>query len=199
MLMALVINWRDFSVVREILFLYCYAFSVSLLLTPLCCDDIHDVTPRVSALAGCDTLRRIPPRGRSLDDISSLTSHIGNFTLSDGDDKWVWKDDASGNFKSAGQPGNIGPTAPSGQATMLPYAFTTGTLYVLASGSWNFDTVTAPSAYPHAFLGSQHTVGHQTPGHLGGEVMRRLVSLFLFRYNKEKPPFCDICCQLGKT
>ncbi|GJS21510.1 hypothetical protein Tco_0450142 [Tanacetum coccineum] len=23
--------------------------------TPLCCDDIHDVTPRVSALAGCDT------------------------------------------------------------------------------------------------------------------------------------------------
>ncbi|GJY92087.1 hypothetical protein Tco_0507869 [Tanacetum coccineum] len=42
--------------VREILFLYCYAFSVSLLLTPLCCDDIHDVTPRVSALAGCDRL-----------------------------------------------------------------------------------------------------------------------------------------------
>ncbi|GKB23475.1 hypothetical protein Tco_0862876, partial [Tanacetum coccineum] len=31
-----------------------YSFSVSLLLTPLCCDDIHYVTPRVSALAGCD-------------------------------------------------------------------------------------------------------------------------------------------------
>nr|GEZ72470.1 putative reverse transcriptase domain-containing protein [Tanacetum cinerariifolium] len=29
----------------------------SLLLTPLCCDDIHDVTPRVFALAGCDSLR----------------------------------------------------------------------------------------------------------------------------------------------
>ncbi|GJU16443.1 hypothetical protein Tco_1144409 [Tanacetum coccineum] len=42
--------------VREMLFLYCYAFSVSLLLTPLCCDDIHDVKPRVSALAGCDRL-----------------------------------------------------------------------------------------------------------------------------------------------
>ncbi|GJU82417.1 hypothetical protein Tco_1284782 [Tanacetum coccineum] len=28
----------------------------SLLLTPLCCDDIHDVTPRVSTLAGCDRL-----------------------------------------------------------------------------------------------------------------------------------------------
>ncbi|GJU10813.1 putative reverse transcriptase domain-containing protein [Tanacetum coccineum] len=33
-----------------------YAFSDSLLLTPLCCDDIHDVTPRVFALAGCDKL-----------------------------------------------------------------------------------------------------------------------------------------------
>ncbi|GJZ77118.1 hypothetical protein Tco_0641790 [Tanacetum coccineum] len=33
-----------------------YAFSDSLLLTPLCCDDIHDVTPRVSALAGYDIL-----------------------------------------------------------------------------------------------------------------------------------------------
>nr|GEV04472.1 hypothetical protein [Tanacetum cinerariifolium] len=31
-------------------------FSDSLLLTPLCYDDIHDVTPRVSALAGCDRL-----------------------------------------------------------------------------------------------------------------------------------------------
>nr|GEX25744.1 hypothetical protein [Tanacetum cinerariifolium] len=34
----------------------CYACINSLLLTPLCCDDIHDVTPRVSALAGCDRL-----------------------------------------------------------------------------------------------------------------------------------------------
>nr|GEW27862.1 hypothetical protein [Tanacetum cinerariifolium] len=33
-----------------------YAYSDSLLLTPLCCDDIYDVTPRVSALAGCDRL-----------------------------------------------------------------------------------------------------------------------------------------------
>ncbi|GJS78026.1 hypothetical protein Tco_0727907 [Tanacetum coccineum] len=33
-----------------------YACSDSLLLTPLCCDDIHDVTPCVSALAGCDRL-----------------------------------------------------------------------------------------------------------------------------------------------
>ncbi|GJX28295.1 retrovirus-related pol polyprotein from transposon TNT 1-94 [Tanacetum coccineum] len=33
-----------------------YACSDYLLLTPLCCDDIHDVMPRVSALAGCDRL-----------------------------------------------------------------------------------------------------------------------------------------------
>ncbi|GJV48039.1 hypothetical protein Tco_1438251 [Tanacetum coccineum] len=36
--------------------LSCYTCSDSLLLTPLCCDDIHDVTPRVSALAGCDNI-----------------------------------------------------------------------------------------------------------------------------------------------
>nr|GEV54338.1 retrovirus-related Pol polyprotein from transposon TNT 1-94 [Tanacetum cinerariifolium] len=35
-------------------FIFCYACSDSLLLTPLCCDDIHDVTPHDSALAGCD-------------------------------------------------------------------------------------------------------------------------------------------------
>ncbi|GJW85864.1 putative reverse transcriptase domain-containing protein [Tanacetum coccineum] len=43
----------DFSVPLNVL---SYACSDSLLLTPLCCDDIHDVTPRVSALAGCDRL-----------------------------------------------------------------------------------------------------------------------------------------------
>ncbi|GJV56261.1 hypothetical protein Tco_1457266 [Tanacetum coccineum] len=36
--------------------IFSYACSDSLLLTPLCCDDIYDVTPRVSALAGCDRL-----------------------------------------------------------------------------------------------------------------------------------------------
>ncbi|GJX47484.1 hypothetical protein Tco_0272674 [Tanacetum coccineum] len=34
----------------------CALSSESLLLTPLCCDDIHEVTPRVSASAGCDRL-----------------------------------------------------------------------------------------------------------------------------------------------
>ncbi|GJY50782.1 hypothetical protein Tco_0441629, partial [Tanacetum coccineum] len=40
---------------------FSYAFSDSLLLTPLCCDDIHDVTPHVSTLAGCDILVAISP------------------------------------------------------------------------------------------------------------------------------------------
>nr|GFA37516.1 hypothetical protein [Tanacetum cinerariifolium] len=31
-----------------------YACSDSLMLTPLCCDDINDVMPRSSALARCD-------------------------------------------------------------------------------------------------------------------------------------------------
>ncbi|GJU69077.1 hypothetical protein Tco_1255336 [Tanacetum coccineum] len=40
----------------ELIYEINYACSDSPLLTPLCCDDIHDVTPRVSALAGCDRL-----------------------------------------------------------------------------------------------------------------------------------------------
>ncbi|GJR64290.1 reverse transcriptase domain-containing protein [Tanacetum coccineum] len=36
-----------------------YACSDSLLLTPLCCDNIHEVTPRVSALARCDAWDRM--------------------------------------------------------------------------------------------------------------------------------------------
>ncbi|GJR73089.1 hypothetical protein Tco_0085454, partial [Tanacetum coccineum] len=54
----------EFVYVYRLDFVECYLillvmhFSVSLLLTPLCCDDIHDITPRVSALAGCDRLSR---------------------------------------------------------------------------------------------------------------------------------------------
>ncbi|GJY02603.1 reverse transcriptase domain-containing protein [Tanacetum coccineum] len=42
----------EFVYVYRLDFVEFMHFSVSLLLTPLCCDDIHDVTPRVSALAG---------------------------------------------------------------------------------------------------------------------------------------------------
>ncbi|GKA47638.1 hypothetical protein Tco_0740521 [Tanacetum coccineum] len=48
----------EFVYVYRLDFVEFMHFIVSLLLTPLCCDDIHDVTPRVSALAGCDRLRR---------------------------------------------------------------------------------------------------------------------------------------------
>ncbi|GJY16481.1 putative reverse transcriptase domain-containing protein [Tanacetum coccineum] len=46
-----------------------YAFSDSLLLTPLCCDDIHDFTPRVSALAVCDKLSSLIPLSRRSFDV----------------------------------------------------------------------------------------------------------------------------------
>ncbi|GJW79713.1 hypothetical protein Tco_0143688 [Tanacetum coccineum] len=48
-----------------------YACSDSLLLTPLCCDDIHEVTPRVSALAGCDKKQpAMMPKAKGLDVLS---------------------------------------------------------------------------------------------------------------------------------
>nr|GEU95759.1 hypothetical protein [Tanacetum cinerariifolium] len=48
---------RVVSLFRFVLVLWkLQSISDSLLLTPLCCDDIHDVTPRVSVLAGCDRL-----------------------------------------------------------------------------------------------------------------------------------------------
>ncbi|GKB79514.1 ribonuclease H-like domain-containing protein [Tanacetum coccineum] len=57
--------------------------------------------------------------------------------------------------------------------------------------------VTAPSPIPHAFLVSQH-VWHQCLGHLGSEVLRRLVSSNFISCNKEKPPVLCHACQLGK-
>ncbi|GJS19411.1 RNA-directed DNA polymerase, eukaryota, reverse transcriptase zinc-binding domain protein [Tanacetum coccineum] len=70
--------------VREILFLYCYAFSVSLFLTPLCYDDIHDVTPHVSALAGCDKMSRIQAWNMVIDKVVSRLSKWKAKTLSIG-------------------------------------------------------------------------------------------------------------------
>ncbi|GJV20865.1 retrovirus-related pol polyprotein from transposon TNT 1-94 [Tanacetum coccineum] len=52
-----------------------YACSDSLFLTPLCGDDIHDVTPRVSALAGCD----IPSITRNLISVPKLLLHDYEF------------------------------------------------------------------------------------------------------------------------
>ncbi|GKA98664.1 hypothetical protein Tco_0826601 [Tanacetum coccineum] len=52
-----------------------YACSNSLLLTPLCCDNIHDVTPRVSALAGCDILWDIEA-GNHEELLSGMTNNM---------------------------------------------------------------------------------------------------------------------------
>ncbi|GJR92139.1 ribonuclease H-like domain-containing protein [Tanacetum coccineum] len=57
--------------------------------------------------------------------------------------------------------------------------------------------ITVPSPIPYAFLVSQH-MWHQRLGHLGGEVLRRLVSSNFISYNKEKPPVLCHACQLGK-
>nr|GFD24593.1 hypothetical protein [Tanacetum cinerariifolium] len=42
---------------------------------------------------------RFPPRGRALDDLEALVSHIGNLSLSIDEDKWSSSRDASGSFK----------------------------------------------------------------------------------------------------
>ncbi|GJZ53830.1 RNA-directed DNA polymerase, eukaryota, reverse transcriptase zinc-binding domain protein [Tanacetum coccineum] len=42
---------------------------------------------------------RIPLRGRASDDPASLLSRLNNFSLSLGEDKWVWNGDASRKFK----------------------------------------------------------------------------------------------------
>ncbi|GJY95510.1 putative reverse transcriptase domain-containing protein [Tanacetum coccineum] len=56
-------------------FISSYACSDSLLLTPLCCDDIHDVTPRVSALARCDRLVSEPGYRELIEDEDEPLEH----------------------------------------------------------------------------------------------------------------------------
>nr|GEW69920.1 ribonuclease H-like domain-containing protein [Tanacetum cinerariifolium] len=57
--------------------------------------------------------------------------------------------------------------------------------------------VTAHSPISHAFLVSQHTC-HQRLGHLGSDVVHRLVSNNVISCNKEKTLFLCHACQLGK-
>nr|GEU88084.1 putative reverse transcriptase domain-containing protein [Tanacetum cinerariifolium] len=61
----------------------------SLLLTPMCCDDIHDVTPRVSALAGCDRLgtRLVVPNDATLREALLIEAHSSPFSLHPGSTK----------------------------------------------------------------------------------------------------------------
>ncbi|GKB33832.1 zf-CCHC domain-containing protein [Tanacetum coccineum] len=66
----------DFLLFKVCETLSCYACSDSLLLTPLCCDDIHEVTPCVSALARCDTIEE----SKDLTSLS-LDELIGNLKV----------------------------------------------------------------------------------------------------------------------
>ncbi|GJV43304.1 hypothetical protein Tco_1427840 [Tanacetum coccineum] len=58
-------------------------FQFSLLLTPLCYDDTHEVTPRVSALTGCDSVftrfNAIVTSLNSLDPDYSSKNHVRKF------------------------------------------------------------------------------------------------------------------------
>nr|GEV80137.1 integrase, catalytic region, zinc finger, CCHC-type, peptidase aspartic, catalytic [Tanacetum cinerariifolium] len=79
-----------------------YAFSDSLLLSPLCCDDIHDVTPYVFALVGCENLvsepsyREVgshvsPTRRKYRDSVAFATRVEEKMTLNEVDGKTVEK------------------------------------------------------------------------------------------------------------
>ncbi|GJU31279.1 hypothetical protein Tco_1174868 [Tanacetum coccineum] len=61
-----------------------YACSDSLLLTSLCCDDIHEVMPRVSALGGCDNTIMVEglesTGGNLLGIVMDVYVFVGSFT-----------------------------------------------------------------------------------------------------------------------
>nr|GEU48149.1 ribonuclease H-like domain-containing protein [Tanacetum cinerariifolium] len=78
------------------------------------------------------------------------------------------------------QSGSTGSTVSSGQATMMPYAFTTGTLHDPASGAWNFDTragshlnnsvnslseIFNTCMYPSVSVGDVHSIPVTNTGH----------------------------------
>nr|GEX37737.1 ribonuclease H-like domain-containing protein [Tanacetum cinerariifolium] len=114
-------------------------------------------------------------------------------------------------------PKTTGFTSTSRQETVLPHAFTAGTLHDPTTGTlgtWIQDfmtrqvllrcdstedlyPLTAPSQIHHAFLAGQHT-WHQHLGHSGSNVLRRLVSNSFISYNKEKPLTLCHASQLGK-
>ncbi|GJU53125.1 ribonuclease H-like domain-containing protein [Tanacetum coccineum] len=90
----------------------------------------------------------------------------------------------------------IYPSVSVGDGHTIPVT-NTGIVFVRCDGTGDLYPVTTPSPIPHAFLVSQHT-WHQRLGHLGSEVLRRLVSSNFISCNKEKPlVFCH-ACQLGK-
>ncbi|GKA05908.1 ribonuclease H-like domain-containing protein [Tanacetum coccineum] len=84
--------------------------------------------------------------------------------------------------------GSTGPTVTPGHETVLPHAFTAGTLHDITTGAWRME---------HGY--SEYT-WHQRLGHpeSESEVLCRLVSPNLISCNKEKPPVLCHAYQLGK-
>ncbi|GJY83301.1 ribonuclease H-like domain-containing protein [Tanacetum coccineum] len=78
------------------------------------------------------------------------------------------------------QSGSTGSTVSSGQATVMPYSFTMGTLYDPASSAWNFDTSASSHLnnlvnnlsenfntcmYPSVSVGDGHSIPVTNTGH----------------------------------
>ncbi|GJY24299.1 BSD-like protein [Tanacetum coccineum] len=58
---------------------------------------VRHSSSRKKGILGGNWSWRVPPRGRAIDELSSLISLIGNLSLdSNGTDKWIWSGDASG-------------------------------------------------------------------------------------------------------
>ncbi|GJR36130.1 ribonuclease H-like domain-containing protein [Tanacetum coccineum] len=75
--------------------------------------------------------------------------------------------------------------------------FQTRRVLLRCDSSGDLYPVTESSSIPHVFLTSQYT-WHQRLGHLGSEVLRRVLSNNSISCNKEKSPVLCHACQLGK-
>ncbi|GKC29879.1 ribonuclease H-like domain-containing protein [Tanacetum coccineum] len=201
-------------------FISSYACSDSLLLTPLCCDDIHDVTPRVSALEGCDT-----GVSSHLNDSVTNLSEVFNSCMypfvSVGDGYFI----PVTNTGHSILPTSIRPLhlnnvliTPHIVKNLLSIRqfirdnnctiefdafgfsikdFMTRQVLLRCDSTGGLYLVTHPSSIPRAFLVSQH-MWHQRLGHPGGDVLRRLVANNVISCNNEKLPVLCHAFQLGK-
>ncbi|GKC66584.1 putative reverse transcriptase domain-containing protein [Tanacetum coccineum] len=213
-----IITLHDYVVDRS------YAYSDSLLLTPLCCDDIHDVTPRVSALAGCERAQPIGVSSHLNASVNSLSEILNtcmylSISVSDGHSIPVTNTGPSILPTPTKSPhlNNVLITPHIVKNLISIRQFVRDNNCTIKFDAFGFSfkdflmrrvllrcdstgdlyPVTSPYPIPHAFLVSQHT-WHQRLGHPWGEVLRHLVSSNFISYNNEKPPVLCHACQLGK-
>ncbi|GJY19940.1 ribonuclease H-like domain-containing protein [Tanacetum coccineum] len=203
-----------------------YAYSDSLLLTPLCCDDIHDVTPRVSALAGCERAQPIGVSSHLNASVNSLSEILNtcmylSISVGDGHSMPVTNTGPSILPTPTKSPhlNNVLITPHIVKNLIFVRQFVRDNNCTIKFDAFGFSfkdflmrrvllrcdstgdlyPVTSPYPIPHAFLVSQHT-WHQRLGHPGGEVLRHLVSSNFISYNNEKPPvLCHAFSPLPKS